>query len=81
MKRAFGYIRVSTARQVNEGESLHVQRRQIELVAELENYSLQTVFMEAGQSGGKPLAKRPEGAGLASVVWSEKVEPERRDWS
>ena len=67
-KRAFGYIRVSTARQANEGESLDVQRRQIELVAELENYSLEAVFVEAGQSGSKPLAKRPEGAKLLAAV-------------
>jgi DNA invertase Pin-like site-specific DNA recombinase len=68
VKRAFGYIRVSTARQANEGESLDVQRRQIELLAELEKYSLQAVFVEAGQSASKPLAKRPEGSKLLSAV-------------
>src|SRR5947207_1086038 len=67
MRKAFGYIRVSTARQT-AGESLDVQRRQIELVAELENYSLEAVFVEAGQSGSKPLAKRPEGAKLLAAV-------------
>jgi hypothetical protein len=60
-KTAFCYILVSTARQT-EGESLDVQLRQIELVADLGNYFLETVFVEAGQSGSKPLAKRPEGA-------------------
>ena len=67
-KRSFGYIRVSTARQATDGESLQVQRRQIELVAELENYSLEAVFVEAGQSGSKALAKRPEGAKLLAAV-------------
>jgi len=68
MKRAFGYIRVSTARQAIDGESLDVQRRQIELMAELESYSLQTIFVEAGQSASKPLARRPEGAKLLAAV-------------
>jgi len=67
MKMALGYIRVSTFRQT-EGESLDVQRRQIELIAELEGYHLETIFVEAGQSGSKPLAKRPEGAKLLATV-------------
>jgi DNA invertase Pin-like site-specific DNA recombinase len=67
MKIAFGYIRVSTFRQA-DGESLDIQRRQIELIAELEGYHHETIFVEAGQSGSKPLAKRPEGAKLLATV-------------
>ena len=37
-------------------------------MAELENYSLECVFVESGQSGGKPLSKRPEGAKLLAAV-------------
>jgi len=67
MKSASGYIRVSTFRQ-SEGESLDVQRRQIELIADLEGYNLKAIFVEAGQSGSKPLAKRPEGAKLLATL-------------
>ena len=67
VKKAFGYVRVSTSRQI-DGDSLDVQRRQIELVAELEGYRLESIFVEAGQSGSKPLSKRPEGARLLATV-------------
>jgi putative DNA-invertase from lambdoid prophage Rac len=68
MKRAFWYIGVSTSRQASEGESLDVQRRQIELIAELEYFKLETIYVEAGQSASKPLSRRPEGAKLLAAV-------------
>lgn len=68
MRRAFGYIRVSTATQVRDGESLAVQRELIEAICKLEGLTLADVFVEEGVSGSKPLASRPEGSRLLSVV-------------
>ena len=49
--KVYGYLRVSTMRQVNEGESLEVQRRQIE------GYALQHALK-------LPIGSRPAGASL-----------------
>lgn len=62
----YGYCRVSTAAQANEGESLDVQRRQLEGWAHMQAQALDAVFVERGVSGSVPLAERPEGARLWS---------------
>lgn len=67
-RKAYGYIRVSTDRQANEGDSLEAQRRAIELVCELESYELVQVFADPAVSGSIPLARRPEGLRLLSAV-------------
>ena len=68
MRRAFGYIRVSTATQVRDGESLTVQREMIEAICKLEGLALTAILVEEGVSGSKPLASRPEGSKLLSMV-------------
>ena len=60
----YGYCRVSTAAQASEGESLDVQRRQLEGWAHMHAQPLDQVFVERGVSGSVPLADRPEGAKL-----------------
>lgn len=60
----FGYVRVSTAMQANEGESLDVQRRMLEGWATMQGIVLDAVFTERGVSGSIPIAERPEGAKL-----------------
>jgi putative DNA-invertase from lambdoid prophage Rac len=55
----YGYVRVSTARQANEGESLEVQRRQIEGYALMHALTLAGVVVEEGVSGSVPVAERP----------------------
>ncbi len=60
----YGYIRVSTAMQADNGESLDAQRRQVEGYAMQQGWDLDHVFVERGISGGKALADRPEGAKL-----------------
>ncbi len=62
----YGYCRVSTAAQASEGESLDVQRRQLEGWAHMQAQPLDQVFVERGVSGSVPLAERPEGARLWS---------------
>jgi putative DNA-invertase from lambdoid prophage Rac len=54
----YGYARVSTARQANEGESLEVQRRQIEGYALMHGLILDEVVIEEGVSGSVPVAER-----------------------
>lgn len=60
----YGYCRVSTMRQANEGESLEVQRRQIEGYAHMHGLTLDDVIVEEGVSGSMPVAERPAGSAL-----------------
>jgi putative DNA-invertase from lambdoid prophage Rac len=55
----YGYARVSTARQASEGESLDVQRRQIEGYAHMHGLALEEIVVEEGVSGSIPVAERP----------------------
>jgi len=55
----YGYCRVSTARQANEGESLDVQRRQIEGYGLMHGLVLDQIVIEEGVSGSVPVAERP----------------------
>jgi DNA invertase Pin-like site-specific DNA recombinase len=61
---AYGYCRVSTARQATEGESLDVQRRQIEGYAHMHGLTLRGVAVEEGVSGSIPFHERPKGGPL-----------------
>src|SRR5208282_1679098 len=60
----YGYCRVSTARQASEGESLDVQRRQIEGYAHMHGLTLRGVTVEEGVSGSVPVSERPAGGPL-----------------
>ncbi|AAW59792.1 recombinase family protein [Gluconobacter oxydans] len=60
----FGYCRVSTSRQVGEGESLAVQERQIRGYAMQLGLEIDHIFVEKGVSGSVSLADRPEGKAL-----------------
>ena len=60
----YGYCRVSTLRQANEGESLDVQRRQIEGYALMHGLSVDEIAIEEGVSGSIPVAERPAGGPL-----------------
>jgi putative DNA-invertase from lambdoid prophage Rac len=62
--KVYGYARVSTARQAEEGESLDVQRRQLEGYAQMHGLRLDEVVVEEGVSGSVPVADRPAGGAL-----------------
>ncbi|MFN3933258.1 MAG: recombinase family protein [Parvibaculum sp.] len=64
----YAYVRVSTARQASEGESLEVQRRQIDGYLAMNGWAADRVFVEEGVSGAKPLAERPQGARLLQTL-------------
>ena len=64
----YGYTRVSTSRQAEEGESLDVQQRTITGYALMHGLTLTKVFIERGVSGSTPLADRPQGAALLELL-------------
>jgi putative DNA-invertase from lambdoid prophage Rac len=64
----YGYCRVSTERQADEGESLEVQRRKLEGYAMQQGWTLDRVFVERGVSGSRPLDERAEGQKLLAAV-------------
>lgn len=64
----YGYCRVSTDRQAEDGESLEVQRRKLEGYAMQLGWTLDQVFVERGVSGSRPLDERAEGQRLLATV-------------
>lgn len=64
----YGYLRVSTQRQADEGESLGVQKRQIKGYCDMHNLGTPTYFIEEGVSGSKPLNERPVGTELIATL-------------
>jgi putative DNA-invertase from lambdoid prophage Rac len=66
--RVFGYVRVSTGRQAEEGESLGAQERQLAGYSLQHGWVLVDTFREEGVSGSVPLAQRPAGARLLATL-------------
>jgi putative DNA-invertase from lambdoid prophage Rac len=64
----YGYARVSTERQADEGVSLDEQIRRIEGRALEQGWQIVEIFVERGVSGSVPLGNRPEGARLLAVL-------------
>jgi putative DNA-invertase from lambdoid prophage Rac len=64
----YGYCRVSTDRQADEGESLEVQRRKLEGYAMQQGWTMDRVFVERGVSGSRPLDERAEGQKLLAAA-------------
>jgi len=64
----YGYCRVSTMAQADEGESLDVQQRQLEGWAHMKGVTLDRVFVERGISGSIPVVSRPQGAALWGLL-------------
>jgi len=60
----YGYARVSTLRQAEDGESLEVQRRQVEGYALMHGLTVNEIVIEEGVSGSVPVAERPAGGAL-----------------
>lgn len=62
----YGYVRVSTLQQANEGESLDTQLKQIHSYSVLKGFSIppENFITERGVSGSLEFEKRPEGSKL-----------------
>jgi putative DNA-invertase from lambdoid prophage Rac len=69
----YGYCRVSTIRQAAEGESLDVQRRQIEGYALMHGLALDQIVVEEGVSGSIPVAERPAAGPLFAKLMKGDV--------
>ena len=64
----YGYARVSTVRQSDQGESLELQQRKIRGYALQYGLEIARVFVERGISGSKPLEDRPQGKILLGAL-------------
>lgn len=64
----YGYTRVSTSRQADEGESLEVQQRTIAGYALMLGLTVDRMFVERGVSGSVPLSDRAEGTALLAIL-------------
>jgi DNA invertase Pin-like site-specific DNA recombinase len=64
----FGYCRVSTDGQANEGHSLGDQESRIRGYAQSHGLAVNDMFVEAGVSAGKRLTLRPKGALLLAAL-------------
>jgi DNA invertase Pin-like site-specific DNA recombinase len=64
----YGYTRVSTTRQAEEGESLTEQERKIAGYAMVLGLPVTRLFVERAVSGSVPLLDRPEGAALLAIL-------------
>lgn len=71
----YGYVRVSTLQQANEGESLETQLRQIQSYSVLKGFEIppENFITEKGVSGSLEFERRPEGSKLFNQLASGDV--------
>jgi putative DNA-invertase from lambdoid prophage Rac len=69
----YGYTRVSTSRQAEEGESFDVQQRTIAGYALMLGLIVERMFIERGVSGSVPLSERLEGTALLAILRADDV--------
>lgn len=67
------YLRVSTTEQAEEGVSLDVQEARLRAYCAMRGLEVAELVIDAGVSGGKPLATREGGARLLSALRSRRV--------
>ena len=60
----YGYVRVSTKQQADDGLSLEAQQRQLEGYAMMQGIEIDEIFVERAVSGWKPFDTRPQGKRL-----------------
>jgi len=68
MKRAIGYLRVSTTEQAQEGVSLAAQEERIRAYANANGFELVGILRDEAVSGSVPLAERPAGCELVRLL-------------
>jgi len=71
----YGYVRVSTLQQANEGESLDTQLKQIQSYSDLKGFGIppENFVTERGVSGSLEFERRPEGGRLFNQLVSGDV--------
>ncbi|MDD4527556.1 MAG: recombinase family protein, partial [Candidatus Margulisbacteria bacterium] len=65
------YIRVSTERQANEGDSLEEQEKELKKFCDFRNYQILNIYIERGKSGGN--TNRPEYQKLIKDIEKQKI--------
>lgn len=65
---AYGYIRVSTGKQANQGHSLDAQQERIRAYCATKGLQLVRIYTDPGQSARKPLERRTEGRLLVEGI-------------
>src|SRR5439155_376222 len=73
MKKAIGYVRVSSEEQAESGLGLEAQRQRIADFCRLKGLELVEIFEDAAVSGGKPLHTRPAGARILAEARKSKA--------
>jgi DNA invertase Pin-like site-specific DNA recombinase len=68
MGKVYGYARVSTTQQAEDGESLKVQQRQLQGYATMHGLAIDRIFVERAVSGSVPVTERPEGKALFALL-------------
>jgi len=66
--KAIGYVRCSTQEQTDSGLGLDAQDQRIRAYATLKGLALVEIVVDAGVSGGKPLASREGGSRLLDLL-------------
>ena len=74
IKRAAGYIRVSTAEQSSKGLSIETQIAEIENYAKAHNMKLEGLYIDRGITARKQLTRRVEFMRMMEDVKSQKIE-------
>lgn len=69
----YGYARVSTLKQVSEGDSLAAQARMISGYAMMKGLAEPIIFEEDGVSGSIAFGDRPEGARLLELIGQDDI--------
>ena len=72
--KAIGYVRCSTQEQVDSGLGLDVQAERIRAYCSMRGLDLLDIIIDAGVSGGKPLAKREGGQRLLAAMKAKQAE-------
>lgn len=70
MKKAVGYIRVSTKKQVKSGLSLSDQEEKIRSYCKFKDLELVKIYTDTAVSGAVPFRDRPEGRN----IWNKNIE-------
>ncbi len=71
---AIGYVRCSTQEQTDSGLGLDAQRQRIRAYATLKGLTLVEIVVDAGVSGGKPLASREGGSRLLELLRKRRAD-------
>ncbi len=71
--KAIGYTRCSTHEQADSGLGLDAQAERVRAYCAMKGLEVVDLITDAGESGGKPLGKRPGGERLLAAIRQRKA--------